>query len=268
MADLSAIRTAAAVGIAVAAAMLAAPALAGTFVAPKGCTAYLTVQQHGCIVSNHYRCEQDAPGDQWRADFNANGPFFVSRIDSETQWVESYDLATHERETLAPDATDPASFTELMAKGIDSYDFSTVTDSGARRHYAGFDKLTGSSVVVDGVTLPETQFDLTARDADGKMLWHSAGNEFVAPKWRIFLSGEGTWEDDQGKTHFNNRPVKIVLPGQPGFGATVPVFDCNTVMSSLPLPSRSPLPVVKASLARSPVTTPPVTTAPAAEVAR
>ena len=71
--------------------LLTTPALAGTFSAPDGCKAYLTVQSRGCMVSHFYTCEKDAKGEQWRADFDDMGPFFLSRIDSEAQWLESYE---------------------------------------------------------------------------------------------------------------------------------------------------------------------------------
>ena len=59
---------------------LATPALAGaTFAAPEGCTTFMTVQAKACRVSNHYTCAADAPGDQWRADFDQEGVFFLTR---------------------------------------------------------------------------------------------------------------------------------------------------------------------------------------------
>ena len=76
----------------------------GLFTPPEGCTGLLTVQSRGCRVSNHYNCAADAPGDQWRADFDQEGIFFVSRIDCEAQWVESYDMFPTVRQTLDPDA--------------------------------------------------------------------------------------------------------------------------------------------------------------------
>ena len=50
------------------------------------------MQSQGCYVANYYRCEADAPGDQWRVDFDQQGLFYMSKIDAETQWIESYDL--------------------------------------------------------------------------------------------------------------------------------------------------------------------------------
>ena len=44
--------------------LLAAPTSAATFAPPTGCTAYLTVQSRGCLVSQFYTCESDAKGEQ------------------------------------------------------------------------------------------------------------------------------------------------------------------------------------------------------------
>jgi len=237
MIDLSKIWTMAASACAMALGTgIAAPA--ATFQPPKGCTGFLTVQSHGCMVSNHYRCTADAPGDQWRADFGVNGPFFVSRTDRETRWMESADLASGTRETLEPGAADPASFTGLLATGFDDFDFRTRTTSGAERHYTGHDKLTGQTVTIDGVTLKRTEYAITARNGSGKVLWRSTGHEYIQPAWRMFLSGTGKWIDARGAAPFDNSPAQFAFPGQPGFMSTVPVYDCDTMMSALPTPPK------------------------------
>ena len=81
----------------------AAPVLAGTWTAPAGCDAFMTVQSKSCRVSHYYRCSADAPGDQWRVDMDQEGAFFFSRIDREGQWVESFDPV---RQMLDPGAAD------------------------------------------------------------------------------------------------------------------------------------------------------------------
>lgn len=222
-------------GLALGWAGLGGPAAASNFTPPKGCTGFLTVQMHGCIVSNHYRCDQDPKGDQWRVDFNQDGPFFVSRIDYETQWIETYDLSAGTHEKLETPSRDPASFSDLLSKGTDSYDFTTVTDEGKVQHVTGYDKLTGVSKTITGVKLEQTEFDTTAKDADGQMVWHSKGHEWISPTWRLFMAGAGIWEDEQGKTPYDNSPVLLLQPGQKGFMSTAPEFDCNTVLSSLPV---------------------------------
>jgi hypothetical protein len=211
---------------------------AGDFTPPKGCTGFLTVQMHGCLVSNHYRCQGDPKGDQWRVDFNADGPVFVSRIDYETEWVESYDLGAGTHEVLQKPSKQPASFSKLLATGADSYDFTTATDDGKIQHVTGTDKLTGKSEVISGVKLEQTEFDTKETDANGKMIWHSKGQEWINRDWRLFLAGTGVWEDDQGKVPYNNSPMLLLQKGQKGFMSTTPEFDCNSVMSELVLPPK------------------------------
>ncbi len=211
---------------------------AAPFSAPKGCTGFLTVQMRGCIVSNHYTCKGDPAGDQWRVDFDDTGPFFVSKIDAETQWLETFDLASDEHDTLQPGGADPASFSTLLAKGIDHYDFTTVSDGGNIQHVTGFDKLTGVTRTVSGVKLEETEFDVTAKDPKGKLIWHSAGHEWINRDWRIFLAGKGIWQDQKGTSEFDNTPMILLQPGQKGFMSTQPEFDCKSVMSSLALPPK------------------------------
>lgn len=214
-----------------------AAARAGTFTPPEGCQVYVTVQARGCLVSNLYKCVADPAGDQWRADFGQNGMFFVSRIDSETQWVESFDVDPPTHEVLESGAKDPASFSDLLANGVDSYDFSTVTDEGVRREIVGQDRLTGEKLTIDGVELERTEYHLTALGPDGSVLWAQTGHEYISREWRTFLAGAGTQTTEaNGDLPYDNTPVSFAFPGQKGFAATLPLYDCDTQMSSLSLP--------------------------------
>jgi len=229
---------------AMAAVLLASPGLAGTFTPPQGCTPTMTVQMKGCTVSNHYTCEADTAGDKWRADFGQNGLYFKSRIDFETQWMETFQIDEEPdiRTTIELPATDPANFSELVATGNDTFSFSTITDTGVRENVTGFDHLTGRSVVIDGVTLLQTEYDAKATYDDGTVAWHSRGNEFIHPEWRLFLSGQGEWSGGDGEDFlpFNSTPMTFSFPGDPGFMATIPLFDCDVLMSSLPTPPSQP----------------------------
>ena len=126
----------------------ATPALADTWTAPQGCEAFLTVQAKACRVSHYYKCSADAPGDQWRVDLDQEGPFFYSRINSEAEWVESYDPV---KQVLDPNPADPARFSELLAEGIDTWSFSLSREDGQASRAEGYDRLTGQSVVIDGI---------------------------------------------------------------------------------------------------------------------
>jgi len=205
----------------------------GTFSPPPGCTGWVTVQSRGCRVSNHYRCEADAPGDQWRADFDQDGLFFVSRIDRETQWVESFEMFPTTRQVLLPDPADPASFSTLLSTGTDTFDFGLAEDGGPQTVVRGFDRLTGRSVTIDGVTLEETEFDYTETAPDGSIVQKARGNEYIHRDWRIFLSGISQWESPDGTRPVDGTPRQFVFPGEPGFFTTRPIFDCDATMSGL-----------------------------------
>ena len=220
--------------------LLAAPAFAGSFTPPEGCTTFMTVQSKGCRVSNHYTCEADPAGDQWRADYDQEGVYFLSRIDSEAQWVESIEIDPPSRQTLDPNPADPASFSDLLATGNDSYIFGLSKDTGDRTRVRGADRLTGKQVVIDGITLQQTEFNFTETDTSGNVLRRSRGNEYIHPEWRLFFSGPSQWDGGDGTyLPIDGSPVQFIFPGEPGFASTQPLFDCDAVMSSLPFPPKS-----------------------------
>ncbi len=224
-------------GLCALALLSALPAHAGgRFAAPEGCEIYATVQMRDCQVSQHYRCEGDAPGDQWAVYLDGEGPFYMNRVDDETRWLESYDLVTGEQDKLISEA-DPASFTTLLTTGRDDYDFRTENDNGVVRRYSGHDELTGETVVIDGVTLERTRFDLTAHDGAGAVLWRRSGRQLVHRDWRIFFADRETFEDAGGaRTDLIDTPMEFAFPGDKGFRAAEPVYDCEMTMTEAVLP--------------------------------
>ena len=157
--------------------------------------------------------------------------FFRSRIDSETQWIESFDSNPEVRQSLDPGSEDPASFTDLTGKGRDDFAFGLTKETGEQTRVRGFDKLTGKSFVIDGVTLKQTEFEFTETDTSGNILRQSRGHEFISPEWRMFFSGPSEWNDGTGYVPMDGSPVQFILPGEPKFGSTQPIFDCDTVVS-------------------------------------
>ena len=224
--------------------LIAAPVSAGTFTPPEGCSAFLTVQSRQCRVSNYYKCSADAPGDQWRQDFDQEGVFFKSRIDAETQWIESFDTNPEVRQSLDPGAEDPASFSGLVATGLDSFAFGLTKETGEKTLVRGFDKLTGKTFVIDGVTLKQTEFEFTETDTSGTVLRQSRGNEFISEDYKMFFSGPSEWNDGTGYVPLDGSPVQFILPGEPKFGSTQPIFDCDTVVSQGQVEGGTIVPVV------------------------
>ncbi len=218
----------------------AQPVAAAGFQAPEGCTLFMTVQSRECRVSNYYKCSGDAPGDQWREDADQEGVFFKSRIDYETQWIESFETFPDTRQTLDPNPQDPASFSELLSTNSDTFAFGLSKDDGTQTRVEGFDKLTGRTFTIDGITLSETQYEFTEMTPDGTILRRARGNEYASPDMRMFFSGPSEW--DLGDGNFlpsDGSPVEFIFPGEPGFAARQPIFDCDELMSEArpePLP--------------------------------
>lgn len=209
------------------------PVLAGSFSPPEGCSTFMTVQARQCRVSNHYKCTADTPGDQWRADFDQQGPFFLSRINAEAEWVESFDLGeVAVRQTLDPNPSDPASFSELLSTGTDTFAFGLSRDNGENTRVNGFDTLTGRTFTIDGITVSETQFEFTETDQNGTVLRQSRGNEYIHPEWRLFFAGPSQWNGGDGEfLPIDGSPVQFIFPGEPGFASTEPLFDCDPLMT-------------------------------------
>jgi hypothetical protein len=213
-----------------------APAVqaAGSFTPPEGCSMWLTVQSRACRVSNYYTCEADPAGDQWRADFDQESMFFLSRINREAEWVESFDFFPTVKQTLDAGAADPSSFSTLLSEGMDTFTFGLSRDDGSRSKVRGFDRLTGRVVVIDGITLQETEFQYEETDPEGNLMRRSRGNEYIHPDWRNFFAGPSEWDGGDGYLPMNGSPVQFIFPGEPGFAATEPLYECDAVLSGLP----------------------------------
>ncbi len=85
--------------------------------------------------------------------------------------------------------------------------------------------------MIDGVTLEETAFDVVATDTSGAELWLVTGNEYIMRDWRTFLSGTRTVTLPDETFETDGRPVDFAFPGEAGFLALSPRFDCGVMMS-------------------------------------
>jgi len=200
------------------------------FKLPAGCEAYVTVQYKLCTVSHHYTCEGDPEGLQHRVDVDDEGPNFVGTIDAETQWIESYDIRLDIVDRLDPDPADPASFTELTRSGRDDFDFSTTSNFGETVIYQGRDKLTGETVIIDDVPLLRTETFARALREDGSLVWESQGNEYIHLEWRLFLAGQAATRTPEQSFQRDDAPVTFHFPGEEGFLASSPLFNCDALL--------------------------------------
>lgn len=196
-----------------------------SFAAPEGCEALLTVQYKSCVMTNIWRCDADDPGDQWIALLTQGGVFSVQRVDDEFQWIEAFKLTGNER--LITPAMDPASLTDLFATQIDTWDFTLETETGTERN-VGFDMLTGETVLIDGEELLRTEYQGRTLDGDGNEIEASSGRQFVSEKHRLFFFGE-SWVDGDPENVIDMSPVTFIYPGEPGFFAATPKYECNEI---------------------------------------
>jgi hypothetical protein len=235
----------------IAAALLCAPVPAAAqsegpelFEVPAGCTAFLTVQSRGCMVSHHWTCEGDPAGSHWRASLDEDSPFYLSFTDAEFRWLRSWNLRGGGSSTLIEPEEDPASLSELLETGSDTMVFSLRTESNFGnfvRDYTGFDRLTGDEVVVDGRTLMVTEFSYQYPVDGGTR--RVQGNQFVHEGWRMFFGGVETVTEADGSTfEYNNSPMEFAEPGEPGFLTLQPIYDCGEMFSGLP---RTPRPILE-----------------------
>lgn len=218
------------------AAIAPGPAAAqGTFELPEGCEAYVTVQERSCIVSHRFTCTSDPEGWQRRVDIDEEGVIYLGAIDSETRWMESVSPRSGIVEVLGREARSPASFSNLLATGVDRFDFTTRTDpDGVVTRFVGQDRLTGESVTISGVTLERTEFALAGYDEAGDEVWRAEGREFINREWRSFLGGTRTTTVGDESWEGDSTPVEFIFPGEPGFLSTRPRYDCGALMSKAP----------------------------------
>lgn len=212
----------------------AGTAPAATFTAPQGCRLEMTIQSRSCTVSQIYRCGGDPTGTQHSAIFGQDGMTHMSTIDAETRWIESTDPETGLVDRLVEAADDHASFSTLLKTGRDDFDFWTESNTGERLHHVGHDELTGEKVVIDGIELEKTRFQLTTSGADGQVLITREGQQFISRANGRFYGGVESfsdWTGDAGDS--NDSPVDFSFPGQPGFGQTEPQYDCDQMVAQL-----------------------------------
>lgn len=212
--------------------LAASPALAaGQFQPPEGCEVFVTVQHTDCQVSYHYTCASDPKGHQWSVYAGSDGPYYMSRIDSETRWIESHDLITPESDALGTEA-EPASFSNLLETGRDDFDFTTTSSTGEVRRYVGYDRLAGHNVTIDGVTFEATEFELETFDGQGEFLHRRSGTQMISRDWRLFFSDAEHFENAYGDAEDSqSRPMTFAFPGEKGFLSTVPQFGCDQMMT-------------------------------------
>lgn len=213
-------------------------ACAGGFTPPTGCTGFLTVQSKGCQVTTYMRCD-GAEGLVWGVSFNEAGPLAMQLYDREFQWLDGLYAFDGTHETLADPGPDPVSMSTLLEQGEDTFRFTleSITEGETEMlEVTGRDRLTGREVTIDGQTLLETDTTMTIRGSDGAVSYQTSGSQYVSPEMRLFFLGKERAGKDGDAVIFDNSPIDFIFPGEPGFDARRPLYECNSVTSDIGLP--------------------------------
>lgn len=205
-------------------------------VIPSDCTQILTVQTRDCTVEQHFICPVPQ-GDHRVLVHDASGGVFYAHNNAETQWLNSRSLPDGVQSTTIMPPRDPVSLSTLLADNYDSYSFEQrVGDVGVLR-YVGYDRLTGESVEIDGVTLLRTEFLYREINTQtDEVLLTREGQQFVSPTLRLYFGGIDQFSTPEGEFTADSTPVEFLFPDDPRFLSATPLHGCEGLMSGLTQP--------------------------------
>ena len=197
------------------------------FTPPEGCTGVLTIQHRACVVMNVWTCAADDPGIQWLGLFVPQGLFTVTKVDAEFQWLETRRASPQSVEVLDEPSADPSSITDLLAEGVDTYDFTTQEIvAGTTKRIVGYDMIAGEEIEIDGEPLLPIEFSYENRGPDGEVLERGVGAQYLSVRHRLFFIGR-SWETETPEDVRDMSPVEFLYPDDPGFLSTTPKYDCG-----------------------------------------
>ncbi|SIO18938.1 hypothetical protein [Vannielia litorea] len=215
-------------------------AVAQTTSPPAGCAGFLTVQTRACTVSHYWRCEAAPEGTTWEVSHDIDGPVSQHVYDREFQWVDAFYFQTGTSERLYEPGPDPVSMTELLETGVDTYDFTTIEQTGeevVKLNTRGRDEATGKTEVIDGVTLHTYTVNSETRDENGDLVFSASGKQYVYREERLFMLGQESYFDGTEEWQEDNTPREFIFPGEKGFEDFKPRYGCNALQASFEPPA-------------------------------
>ena len=220
------------------------PALAEVKLWPRdsACEPVLTVQSRVCTVINYFRCpyeggytyrlEVEMPEDyeDTSASLLTSGGDLIAYGDPSGNW-QGHVVAPRNPPTdlAALKSGDSESYVETGMDLVDGEMVEVRTRSVFR--------LVSDEVEIDGQKLRQINVIMHDIFLTGQSEYPTVDTIYYSPALGIPILGETGGFDSDGPYSDETRPVDIILPGQPGFGSTIPKHDCGDLsMISAPLP--------------------------------
>lgn len=217
------------------AAGLAQPIQAQTVQLEAGCEGIITAQGRQCLVHHLITCEGLPEGHRWLHTIGPNGPVAYAVYDNQFDNPATiYPLSGRMVERL-PNADDPLSLDELLETGLDSFSFEERDQTGAVSRVVGYDSLPGDTVTIDGRQLARTEFQYSKRSAAGEVTDDLGGYQYLDVELRVIWPG---FFDDKlnPDESVDLSPVDFFYPGEAGFLAQRPTYECNSELVRFELP--------------------------------
>lgn len=198
---------------------------------PEACQPVVTVQSRGCTVETMLRC--GAPlAMPWRAEvYDGEG---LRQVSSFTQdfvqlrvQLPRFGIA-FDHDPAQSSSTPPAEMAET-GEGIERLK-GHITAGGQRLVVMTFNRIARvEPIELDGRKL--VGFRITGTRTISPPIQAEAHDymNYFDPETGVLFGGESLLPGPDGKTSLDGRPAALAFPGDPGFDAKVPVFDCGNL---------------------------------------
>ncbi len=201
------------------------------FALPEGCHAFLTVQNKRCSVVLMWHCDENPKGQVWTGNFSDFGLESISAYSAAYQWLDTIYTWDESREQFSPPAADPIDMDTLIDTGSDDYDFTmhrSMPDRSYDIHVTGSDRLIGENQIIDGIELEKVATRLKIVAEDGTVEYEAKGIQYFSRQLgQFFLGTEDAVGSDGVSVQYDDSPLDFILPGEPGFGVTTPLYECG-----------------------------------------
>ncbi|MCP5038449.1 MAG: hypothetical protein GY945_12725 [Rhodobacteraceae bacterium] len=200
------------------------------FTLPEGCSAVLSTQTGFCGANLHWTCQDDPRGHVRKAYFDVDGLASILTFNAQSAIIDAQYMWDNSREVLIGEPLDTFSVDALQTNLTESYawQLSRTDESGTRSlSMTGTDTLTGDALRVGDHVLPEVATSFEYLEEDGSLNYRGEGTYYLMSDPILVISGSGQAMDPDGRFEYDETPVELIFPGQPGFGDTTPRNNCD-----------------------------------------